>query len=110
MEIQLKCNNYGYDFIVKAENVNLVEDVEERIYDKKEDGKLDTSKPPFRDINNDILEQLTRVLDDAIYYRKRDFDSSQLIEGLFQKLPESIRQEVLTKLNKEYFIEPDSQP
>ena len=40
MEITLK-RNYGFELIFKAENVNVVEDIEERIYSKNADGKSD---------------------------------------------------------------------
>ena len=102
MEISLK-RNYGYFLIFKAENVSVEEDVEERIYSKTEDGKTDFSKPPKRDINDDILEQITSLLSDLIYYREREFDSSSLIEGLFDKLPSELANKLLIKL-KDYEI------
>ena len=40
MEISLK-RNFGFELIFKAENVNVCEDIEERIYGKTEDGKTD---------------------------------------------------------------------
>lgn len=52
MEISLK-RNYGFELIFKAENVNVVEDIEERIYALKDDGKSNYSVPPQRDISND---------------------------------------------------------
>lgn len=39
MKIFLK-RNYGYELIFEAENVKVVEDIEDRIYSKTEDGKI----------------------------------------------------------------------
>lgn len=105
MEISIK-RNYGFELIFKAENVLISEDIEDRIYDKKEDGKSDFAKPPFRDINNQSIEMLSNVLSDLIYYRQRDFDSSNLITLLFEKLPVAQRTELVNKIYKDY--EPES--
>jgi hypothetical protein len=106
MEISVK-RNYGYYLVFKAENVNVEEDIEERIYPKLENGKNDFSKPPKRDINTDVIEQIVRVLDDLIDYREREFDSSSLIERLFEKLPDDSIQKLLSKLNRDYEVEQD---
>lgn len=98
MEISLK-RNYGFELIFKAENVNVCEDIEERIYGKTEDGKTDY-KNVKRDVKTDAIEKFVSVLDDMIYYREADFDSSELIKRLFEKLP----QEVCDKLLKELKI------
>jgi hypothetical protein len=103
MEISLK-RNYGFYLIFKAENVSVEEDVEERIYSRTEDGKIDFSKPTERDINDDVLNQITNLLSELIYYRKREFDSSSLIEGLFEQLPAESVSKLLVKFNKDYEI------
>ena len=100
MEILLK-RNYGYTLIIKADNVNIEEDIEDRIYHKNSEGKSDFTRPPVRDIKTDSLELFTSVLDDMIYYRQAEFDSSSLIYSLFEKLPNNIKTELLTKLNKQ---------
>ena len=104
MEISLK-RNYGFEIIFKAENVNVVEDIEERIYFKTADGKTDFAIPPKRDIKDDAMEQVSRLLDDMAEYRQRDFDSSGTIERLFEKLPETARHDLLSKLVKSYEVE-----
>lgn len=104
MEITLK-RNYGYELIFDADNVRVTEDIEERIYQKKEDGKIDFSKPPKRDVKTGVIENFVSVLDDMIYYRESDFDSSRLIERLFEKLPQEVVQGLLKKLNNEYGTE-----
>jgi len=99
LEISLK-SNYGYSLEIKAENVHIVEDVEDRIYHKKEDGKTDFQKAPIKDINTDILNQFIRVLDDLFYYRKKEYDSCDLIKTLFKKLPEDKKQELITYIKE----------
>ena len=105
MEISLK-RNYGFELIFKAENVNVCEDIEERIYGKTEDGKTDY-KNVKRDVKTDVIEQFVSVLDDMIYYREADFDSSSLIERLFEKLPQDICDKLIIKLKRDYETEVD---
>lgn len=100
MEIELKIS-YGFELIFKAENINIVEDIEDRIYGKTEEGKTDF-KNVTRDIKTDAIEQFVSVLDDMIYYRKENFDSSDLIERLFEKLPNNKVELLLNKLKKDY--------
>lgn len=102
MEIQISASHYGYDLIFKAENVNVTEDIEERIYEKKEDGKPDFSKPPFRDISTSSINQIVSLLSDIMYHRKREFDSTDLIESLFDQLPEKECDLLLDNLIKKY--------
>ena len=105
MEISLK-RNYGFELIFKAKNVNVCEDIEERIYSKTEDGKTDY-KNVKRDVKTDVIEQFVSVLDDMIYYREAEFDSSNLIERLFEKLPQEVCDKLLIKLNSNYRTEQD---
>ena len=100
MEISLK-RNYGCELIFITENVNATEDIEDRIYGKKEDGTTDYHRVT-RDINTDVLEQFTSVLGDMIYHRVSDFDSSDLIERLFEKLPSESVDKLLTKLVRDF--------
>jgi hypothetical protein len=104
MNITLK-RNYGYELIFEAENVKITEDIEDRIYSKTEDGKTDFKTPPKRDVKTDALEQFTSVLDDMIHYREADFDSSDLIERLFEKLPQEVANNLLVKLKRDYETE-----
>jgi hypothetical protein len=103
MEISLK-TNYGFELIFKAENVNVCEDIEDRIYGKTEDGKTDY-KNVKRDVKTDVIEQFVSVLDDMIYYREADFDSSSLIERLFEKLPQDVCDKLIVKLKRDYETE-----
>ena len=101
MNITLK-RNYGFELIFEAENVKVTEDIEERIYSKTEDGKTDYKIPPKRDIQTHAIEQFVSVLDDMIYYREAEFDSSSLIERLFEKLPQEVANKLLVKLKRDY--------
>ncbi len=103
MEISLK-RNYGFELIFKAENVKVCEDIEDRIYGKTEDGKTDY-KNVKRDVKTDVIEQFVSVLDDMIYYREADFDSSSLIERLFEKLPQDVCDKLIVKLKRDYETE-----
>lgn len=102
MNIKLNATNYGYEIVFEAENVKVSEDIESRTYSKTEDGKTDFSKPPKRDISTDSLAMISSLLDDMIYYRSEEFDSSDLIHRLFDKLPESKRDEMLAKFKNDY--------
>lgn len=102
MEIKLKSSFYGADLQVTADNVNISEDIQQNIYAKTEDGKTDFSRRLGTDIKTEYVDQIVNVLSDMIYYRKADYDSSSLIEGLFNKLPSSKAMELSAKLTKEY--------
>lgn len=103
MEILLK-RNYGFEIIFKAENVNVCEDIEDRIYGKTEDGKTDYNNVK-RDVKTDVIEQFVSVLNDMIYYREAEFDSSDLIERLFEKLPQDVCDKLLVKLKRDFKTE-----
>jgi hypothetical protein len=96
MEISIK-RNYGTELILKAENVHICEDIEERIYGETEDGRN-----VRRDVKTEVIEQFVAVLDDMICYREAKFNSSSLIERLFEKLPQDVADKLLIKLNNEY--------
>lgn len=101
MEIKIY-NRYGYNLIVEDTNVKIEEDIEEIIYPKGEDGKTDYKARPTRDIKEEYLDMISVVLDDMVYYRKREYDSSELIGRLFDKLPPQVQSDLSTKLYKEY--------
>lgn len=107
MEIYLK-KNYGFELHFKADNVHASEDIETRTYPKGEDGEHDFKKPPVRDISTDALEQVSILLSDMINYRSAEFDSSDLIKGLFEKLPKGIAALVAVELYTDYKLEQDT--
>lgn len=108
MNITLK-RNYGFELIIEAENMRVIEDVEERIYGKTDDGKTDYRNVK-RDVKTDTIEQFVNVLDDMIYYREAEFDSSGLIERLFEKLPQEAANKLLVKLKRDYEVDVEEAP
>jgi hypothetical protein len=40
-----------------------------------------------------------------IYYREAEFDSSSLIERLFEKLPQEVANKLLVKLKRDYEVD-----
>lgn len=98
MEISLK-KNYGYELIFIDDNIKVIDDIESREYHKGQDGKTDFKLPPKRDIKTEAMEMFTSVLYDMAYYRVAEFDSSNLIEQLYEKLPPEIASDLLEKLN-----------
>lgn len=101
MNIILK-RNYGFELIFEAENVRVTEDIESREYPKDENGKTIININPKRDIKTDALEQFASVLGDMIYYREAEFDSSDLIELLFEKLPSDVAIKLVRKIKRDY--------
>lgn len=106
MEITLK-NNFGYELTFIADNVKVTEDIESRTYQKDESGKSIITLTPDRDIKTDVIEQFVSVLDDMIYYRKSEFDSSDLIKNLFDKLPVNIASDLAKQLFKDFVADND---
>ncbi len=100
MTIEL-INNFGYTLQITDENVCIVKDIEERIY-PKEDGKTVFNKGCKRDIMSKYIKEMSKPLEDMLYYREEPIDTSDLIEQCFEKLPEGTKQSLLTKLNKKY--------
>jgi hypothetical protein len=103
MKITLK-KNYGYELIFEAENVKVTEDIESREYPKDKNGNT-ILVPPKRDIKTDVLNQFANVLEDMIYYREAEFDSSNLIERLFEKLPSDLAIKLSEKIKRDYEVD-----
>lgn len=101
MKISLR-RNHGFELTFEAENVKVTEDIEIREYPKDENGKVIINLNPKRDIKTDVLEQFVMVLSDMIYYREAEFDSSELIKHLFDKLPKEMANSLSQKLYDEY--------
>jgi hypothetical protein len=104
MTIELK-NRFGFELIVEAENVRIVEDIEIREYAKDENGKIIADIRPNRDISTYAISQFADILQEMIYHRKSEFDSSDLIESLFQKLPFDTAVKLAEKLKNQCYID-----
>lgn len=108
MNIELK-RNYGYELIFTAENVRITEDIEERIYAKREDGKTDFGKLLDRDINDEAVQQFVNILYEIADYRHREFDSIDLIEKLFERLPQEAAEKLVEKLHNDYAVDVEAE-
>lgn len=97
MEIKLNSNSFSYNLEIKDTNVFIEEDVTERTWIRDEDGKVKFCK---MDISDEGLSMIATVMEDMIYYRELEYDSSTLIERLFEKLPTEAMQNLLVELNK----------
>ncbi len=101
MRITLK-SNLGYELIFEFDNIKIAEDIEERIYPTDKNGKKIFQSRPKRDISSDVLQEFVSILGDMIFYRKAEFNSSDLIELLFTKLPEKDASKLISALKRDY--------
>lgn len=100
MNIQVK-NRYGCELIIEDDDTVITVDAEKRTYPfKKEDGKTDYSRCE-KDVDEAVLDEFSCALGDLIYYREKEYDSSDIILALFEKLPEQQKQEVYEKIKNE---------
>jgi len=98
MEISLNTKG-GFELIIEAENVKIVEDIEERVYVKGEDNKIIRVE---RDIKEQPIMTIINVLDEIMYRRVKEIDSSTLIQTLFTKLPSNVASDLVEALYGEY--------
>ncbi len=105
MNIEIKSSYYGTELIVEDTNVKLEESISSTIYAKKEDGKTDFKKRLGNDIDDEWMAKMCQLTEDTAYYRQKEYDSTQLIEILFEKLPENIQEELAVKLHNDYVPE-----
>lgn len=104
VSIEIKNNWYGVDLVYTADNVKIEDSATEILYGKKDDGKTDFKKRLGNDITNEAMDQFKCIMEDLTYYRDREYDSTSLIEVLFEKMPEDERTKLLSRLNEEYDI------
>jgi len=105
MKITVDNKYFGTNVIVEAENVKIEDDISETIYGKKDDGKPDFTRRLGKDITNEAMKQFVALMDDIIYYREADYDTTDLITKLFEKLPDNKQQELLKTLMRDYLEE-----
>lgn len=105
MEIGISRGN----LVITADNVMITEDIEERTYRKDENGKTIFDLNPKRDVKTEFLVQFSTVLDDLIYYRVKEYDSSELIRNLFGKLPANIANDLAKDLFEKFKTEEDDE-
>jgi len=102
MDIEIKGSWSGKTIVYTADNVKIEESILERVYGKTEEGKTNFNQLLIEDVEDPILEQFTKLTDELLYYRQRDFDASELILTAFAKLPEEKIKKVLDELNNDY--------
>lgn len=101
MNIKLETKS-GFLLIFESGNARVTEDVESREYQRDENGKIIVTAAPKTDIKTDAIVQVASLLDDMIYHRKAEFDSGELIERLFEKLPENVAIDLAQKIKIQY--------
>ena len=98
MKIEIKKDN----LIIIDDNVRL----EEPIYEYGR--KISMSGAPFYgilDVRDDMIDQFVEVLDELMYHRQNEYDSSgDLIFKLFSRLTLANMQRVLWELDGEFDI------
>ena len=88
--LNINFRNGGSRIEITAENVLI----EETAYDFNETNT--------RDIKDEILDVFVNTTEDLIINRTAPYDSSRLIENLFEKLPLDDAEELLTLLQKNF--------
>ena len=79
MTVEFKKSFYGYDLIIEADKVKICEDVESREYQKDENVKVVGN--PKRDVCTSAMYMVSKTMEDMVYYRVEEFDSTSLIEN-----------------------------
>lgn len=102
MEIKVESSYTQTTIVFIADNVKVHECISEGIYAKKEDNKLDYSRRLGKDITDEYMRMFITLMDDIVYYREKEYDSSDLIVNLFSKLPESCQKRLIIELSEEY--------
>ena len=107
MEINIKCSYGSIDVIIEAENVKIDERISESIYALKEDGRKDFNSRIGEDVTDAYMDKFIRLTNEIAYYRKKDYDSTDLIETLFDKMPQEKAELLFKSLNDKYEFLPD---
>jgi hypothetical protein len=99
MEIKVNSTSLSYDVRIKDTNVLIEFDATDREWIKDKNGKAVRCTS---DVSDEALDIFSTVTEDLIYYRQKEYDSSNLIKQLFDKLSEVMQTGLLEELNKEY--------
>lgn len=109
MDIYVKKSYAGIEIIFEENSggtqFKISEDIEERIYAKNEDGKINFMKRLGTDVTDEAMQKYSRLLEDILYYREKEYDLSDLIESSFEKLPPVIADSLVEELYKKYKLE-----
>jgi hypothetical protein len=86
------------NLIVKGVNVEMSEDISVCLCQPLPTGKKDWSQPTAQDITNGFMKMMTAFMIKVMNRRIREFDSTDLILKLIEKLPADKAGDMLTKL------------
>ncbi|MCB9019229.1 MAG: hypothetical protein H6546_02765 [Chitinophagales bacterium] len=100
MEISFNNSYYSKDVKLSHGDTDITIDVGEREWEMMEDGEM---KCIMRDVSDEAMEKFTQMMAEMVYSRKREFDSSDLIETLFEKLPTDKAVELAARLKEQYY-------
>lgn len=95
MELYVKNNRYGVEVEVYADNLEKVIDEDISVM------RIHTWPKFSRDIPDATMDNFGVFMQDIIHERVEEYDSSDLIYSLFDKLPEKIKKEVKKKIRHE---------
>lgn len=92
MDIEINSSSFGYLTAIFSDiNVKIEQDVCQR-----------SSGYRRRESSDEGIELFSKPLDDLMYYRENEYDSSDLIIRLFEKLPGEKQQQLLKQFIKDY--------
>lgn len=104
MKITFEPSTYSYEIIVETENARIVGDIQERTFPHTtKEGKIDYSRP-LRSVSTESMRMVADLLEQMIDLREEEFNSSDLIFSLTEKLSEEDREKLFKKL-KDYYEE-----
>jgi|SRR5690606_13308275 len=102
MEITLDSRYNAYTIKVESGDAVITSDVTHIEFIREEENGKAVRTTHYREPNNEIINNLQSVLEDLVYNRVNDVDSSYLIGVLFSKLPQDKVQDLLNTLNEDY--------
>ena len=89
---------------VSSGDESIEEDVSESVYETTLEGKVNHSNKLMTDVSDYDLRTMVNAVKELMGYRKRTYDSSDLIKSLFEKLPDDVRSELIEELHVEYHL------
>lgn len=98
MKIEI-VKRYGINLIVTADNVAINEDIEKRIYKKKEDGTVDYLNST-KDIDPEYVNMFVNIVSEMMYCLKAEYDDPDFVKQLFEKLPKESAAKLIKELEQ----------
>ena len=98
MRIEYHNNFYRKQIEFEDSDFKGIVDVEYRKWEKDESGKTVCT---VRDVDDDAMYQVSKCLENMANSRVREFDSSECIMQLFDKLPADVKRRLVSELSSE---------